>query len=589
MIVHEKLLKGRRSLDVFPQLSILKDWEWIEDLNMWCLRFSLYLELRNLQNTTFWVAFASNNYPHGDVSIYPDYKLGINETFPHQLNNDLDWLNPICKSGKICLDRPSDKFISKTLNEFEKLTWHVERLIQWIHNADNNSLMKEGDYFEVPVTNISSKNILAYDEDYYSVEVRKDNEARYGFVDIAQHMETYFVKKFNDCGGDLVFEIAWGKRIHEIINACENQIGGWILLEKPVVINSWQSPNTYGQLKEAFKTQGSSFREFFSHLSGRLRDQKQHLLLIGYPASLILGQEPDSIIWQTIRLPILSSGNRVPPGFRNNEIGWLQQDLTCRLSGNTKIEWMRSENWNSTNILTRGKVNQSLCRMRVLIIGAGSLGSIIAEMLIRSGVISLTIIDNDIFKIGNMSRHILDIESVGFNKADEVAKKLNRLSPHARVNAINGKFNTSFIEKTLNYDAIFDCSGENDVLEILSEMCTSQWLCSASFSFEVKNILVYVGRLKHFSLNEYSKQFSNVMKNVFLEFDFNKMPWEGIGCWSPVFPATYGDVSLAASTIVSTFDQRVKENVTSGEYVLFQKQFDSKGNFNGVIQVDAKL
>ena len=67
MIVHEKLLKGRRSLDVFPQLSILKDWEWIEDLNIWCLRFSLYLELRNLENTTFWVAFASNNYPHGDV------------------------------------------------------------------------------------------------------------------------------------------------------------------------------------------------------------------------------------------------------------------------------------------------------------------------------------------------------------------------------------------------------------------------------------------------------------------------------------------------------------------------------------------
>jgi hypothetical protein len=587
--VQENLMKGRRNLDGFPQLIILNDWTWEDKLRMWSLRFSICLELSNLQNTTYWVALVSNAYPNGEVSIYPDYKLGIRETFPHQSNNDLSYFSPLCKSGKICLDRPSDKFFYEKLNEYEKLAWYVNRLIQWIQNADNNTLLKEGEYFEAPATFISSKLRFIYDEDYFSIEVRNDNEARFGFVDIAEYQETFFVKRFNDCSGNLVFEIAWGKRIKEIISSSENQVGSWILLEEPAVINRWQAPNTYDQLKEALRNQKVSFRDIFSKISRRLRDNKQHLLLIGYPAPLIVGHEPDSIIWQAIQLPILSTGNSVPPGFRKNETGWLQSDLTFRLSGNTRIEWINSENWNSNNILTRGRVNQNLCRMRVLVIGAGSLGSIIAQMLVRSGVTSLTIIDDDIFEIGNMARHILDVESIGLNKAEEVAKKLNKLNPHSNVHSINKKFDTSFIEKKLNYDAIFDCSGENDVLEILSQINTSQWLCSASFSFEVNNIYVYIGSLKNLKMDEYSKQFSRVINNEIINYDFNKMPWEGIGCWSPVFPATFGDVSLAASIVVSAFDQRVMKNITRGEYLVFQKQFDSNGIFSGVIQVDTTL
>jgi molybdopterin/thiamine biosynthesis adenylyltransferase len=63
----------------------------------------------------------------------------------------------------------------------------------------------------------------------------------------------------------------------------------------------------------------------------------------------------------------------------------------------------------------------------VLIIGAGAIGSEIAESLVRSGTVKLTIIDNDSLRPHNLARHTLDARDLGEFKSESVAAKLNSM------------------------------------------------------------------------------------------------------------------------------------------------------------------
>ncbi|MCG5486834.1 MAG: ThiF family adenylyltransferase [Sinorhizobium meliloti] len=49
---------------------------------------------------------------------------------------------------------------------------------------------------------------------------------------------------------------------------------------------------------------------------------------------------------------------------------------------------------------------------KVAIVGAGSVGSKVAEMLLRSGIDTLRIFDGDVFLPGNLERHVLDWREV---------------------------------------------------------------------------------------------------------------------------------------------------------------------------------
>lgn len=91
------------------------------------------------------------------------------------------------------------------------------------------------------------------------------------------------------------------------------------------------------------------------------------------------------------------------------------------------------------------------------------------------------------------------------------------------------------------------------------------------------------------TIEKYLKEFSEEISKDNSDYDKCKIPWEGIGCWSPVFPATYMDVSLVASVVVSTLNQKIANNTNDGEYLLFKKKFDSEGNFIGVMRVDSSI
>lgn len=72
---------------------------------------------------------------------------------------------------------------------------------------------------------------------------------------------------------------------------------------------------------------------------------------------------------------------------------------------------------------------------KVILLGCGSLGSHVANMLAQSGVGSLTLVDPECLDYSNVGRHILGVNSVNKSKAEELKCYLSEHYPHSSFQA----------------------------------------------------------------------------------------------------------------------------------------------------------
>lgn len=72
---------------------------------------------------------------------------------------------------------------------------------------------------------------------------------------------------------------------------------------------------------------------------------------------------------------------------------------------------------------------------KVAVIGCGSVGSEVAELLAKAGVGELSFVDSDDLMSANVGRHLLGISYLGWNKAKGVATELRRRLPHLKIGA----------------------------------------------------------------------------------------------------------------------------------------------------------
>ena len=79
--------------------------------------------------------------------------------------------------------------------------------------------------------------------------------------------------------------------------------------------------------------------------------------------------------------------------------------------------------------------------MRILVVGAGGLGSPVLRLLAHSGVEHITIIDDDVVDETNLHRQTLyTTDDVGHSKIERAAQMLRDLSPRLSVSAVEGRF-----------------------------------------------------------------------------------------------------------------------------------------------------
>lgn len=81
-----------------------------------------------------------------------------------------------------------------------------------------------------------------------------------------------------------------------------------------------------------------------------------------------------------------------------------------------------------------GPGQQKLKRARVLLIGAGGLGSPLAQYLAAGGLGEIGIVDDDIVSLSNLQRQVLHgTPDIGRPKLDSAAAAIARLNPHVKV------------------------------------------------------------------------------------------------------------------------------------------------------------
>lgn len=107
---------------------------------------------------------------------------------------------------------------------------------------------------------------------------------------------------------------------------------------------------------------------------------------------------------------------------------------------------------------------------RVLLVGCGSLGGPVAELLARAGVGHLDIVDPDLLEVPNVARHILGLSSVGQSKAKAAAERIRELIPGLAVHGHQASIDEWLARRSLDveYDLVVDCTGESSVRTFLS-------------------------------------------------------------------------------------------------------------------------
>lgn len=99
---------------------------------------------------------------------------------------------------------------------------------------------------------------------------------------------------------------------------------------------------------------------------------------------------------------------------------------------------------------------------RVTIVGAGSVGSKIAESLLRSGAHRQTLVDGDVMLPGNLERHALDWRDIGFRKVHGLKRRLLGIVPGADVKVIDVNLNWQRSAKTHAWQV--EAVAESDVI-----------------------------------------------------------------------------------------------------------------------------
>lgn len=114
-----------------------------------------------------------------------------------------------------------------------------------------------------------------------------------------------------------------------------------------------------------------------------------------------------------------------------------------------------------------------LAESKVLLIGAGGLGSPVALYLAAAGVGHLTIIDADQVELSNLQRQILHAEEeVGEPKVESAARRLKALNSETQVTCLNSSFSVeNALELVSSHDLVIDGSDNFPTRFLANDSC----------------------------------------------------------------------------------------------------------------------
>ena len=120
-----------------------------------------------------------------------------------------------------------------------------------------------------------------------------------------------------------------------------------------------------------------------------------------------------------------------------------------------------------------GEGQKKLIESKVLVVGAGGLGSIILMYLAAAGVGTLGIIDDDKIELSNLQRQIIHkTENLGIFKVDSAEETIKSINPSVKVLKYKKRLIPSNAEEIVSqYDIVADGSDNFQTKYLINDSC----------------------------------------------------------------------------------------------------------------------
>ncbi len=116
---------------------------------------------------------------------------------------------------------------------------------------------------------------------------------------------------------------------------------------------------------------------------------------------------------------------------------------------------------------------EKLLASKVLIMGAGGLGSPVAMYLAAAGVGELIIADFDVVDLSNLQRQIIhNNTSIGLTKVESAKSAIANLNPSTKVTTISSKLTVENLQKIVaDVDVVVDCTDNFTTRFAINKAC----------------------------------------------------------------------------------------------------------------------
>ena len=216
------------------------------------------------------------------------------------------------------------------------------------------------------------------------------------------------------------------------------------------------------------------------------------------------------------------------------------------------IQWAETIDISYKNFFGRGAMPEELANKKMLIMGIGAIGSIVAETLTRCGAKYLTLYDIDNKEPGNVCRSAYPFYTGVNEKTIDMENLLTQISPHVECASLKPivdlvvktyvaeNENKSALANFFNeYDVIFDCTTDNQLMRVMDSIGTKAELVNLSITNHAQDLICAFS--------------PNVTETVLFVYSLLKRNTEidmynPTGCWNPTFKASYNDIECKLQT-----------------------------------------
>lgn len=210
------------------------------------------------------------------------------------------------------------------------------------------------------------------------------------------------------------------------------------------------------------------------------------------------------------------------------------------------IQWAETVDISYQYFFGRGAMPAELANKKILIMGVGAIGSIVAETLTRCGAKNLTLCDIDNKEPGNVCRSAYPFYTGVTEKTLDLESLLTQISPHVDCAALKSVFDvvvkqyaaehedkTGLAKLFDEFDVIFDCTTDNQLMRVVDATGTKAQVVNLSVTNHAQDLICAFS--------------PNVTETVLLVYGLLKRDTETdmynpTGCWNPTFKASNNDI-----------------------------------------------